>query len=233
MSIKRNTLSLLVAVFAALSLGAQERALTAPPAKFGMDLGTALESRRSLRQFAGGEIPAKDLSTILWSAAGVNWRKEGAASINKADTLSGATAGGRRTIVTAFGVDYVKTYVLLSDGAWRYDPARQVLVKVSAKDVRAAATLQNFPGRSAVIVFVADGEALAAMPAPPNVTAETRLAWAYATAGLAAQNVYLASGALGYGALLVAFVNEDATRPALGLGEKDRIMLAMPLGTVK
>ena len=229
----KSSIALIMAATAALALGAQERALGAPALKIGMDLGSALESRRSFRQFTGGEIAAKDLSSILWSAAGVNWKQGDKASIAKADTVSGATEGGRRTMVTAFGVDYVKTFVLLADGVWRYDAARQVLVKVSSKDVRETATLQNFPGRSAVIVFVADGEALAKMPAPPTIGMETRLNWAFATAGLSVQNVYLSAGALGYGALVVAFMNEGVARPALGIGEKDSILLAMPLGTVK
>jgi len=208
-------------------LGAEERLLPKPAARLGMDVIVAIESRKSFKAFTGKQIREKDLSTILWSALGVTWRRGDKASIHGVDATTGATLGERRATVYAYEPT-VKAYVLLSEGAFRYEPVEHALVKVSSNDLRDAATRQSFPGRAAVIILVADGELLGYLPG----SEEDKLSWARTIAGLAAQNVYLAATALGHGTVLIWYVNRSSLAPALGLSERDRILYALPLGSV-
>ena len=209
-------------------LMAEERLLPQPPSRLGMDLITAIESRKSFRAFTGNEISEGDLATILWSALGVTWRRGDKASIHGVDATTGATLGERRATVYAWEPT-ITAYVLLPEGAFRYVPERHSLVQVSPSDLRDSAARQSFPGRAAVIILAAHGEILDQLPGP----LEDKLAWANVSAGLAAQNIYLAATALGYGTVLIWYVNRTSLPAVLGLSDQDHLLYALPVGSVK
>jgi nitroreductase len=209
-------------------LQAQERLLPKPPSAVGVDLLEVIETRKSFRMFTGEPIPDADLSTILWSALGVTWRRGDKASIHGVDATTGATLGERRSTVFAWEPT-ITAYVLLPEGAFRYEPERHALFEVSPRDLRASATTQGFRGRAAVIVLAAYGEILDHMPGRQ----EDRMAWANATAGLVAQNIYLAATALGYGTVLIWYVNRSTLPRDLGLADEDQLLYALPLGSVE
>ena len=209
-------------------LQAQERLLPKPPSAVGVDLIKVIESRKSFRTFTGQPIADADLGTILWSALGVTWRRGDKKSIHGVDATTGATLGERRATVFAWEPT-ITAYVFLPEGTFRYEPERHALLEVAPRDLRASATTQAFPGLAAVIVLAAHGEILDHMPGRQ----EDRLAWANATAGLVAQNIYLAATALGYGTVLVWYVRRSSLTRDLGLAEEDQLLYALPVGSVK
>lgn len=224
----KRILVITLAVVSVCTLSAQERPLPRPAARAGVDVITAIECRKSFKIFSGASIADKDLSTILWSALGVTWRRGDSSSIHGADTVTGATMGERRATVFAWE-PCITAYVLLPGGAFRYEPVRHALVKVASDDLRSSATTQIFHGSAAVIVLVAEGTVLNRMPGRE----EDKLAWANTAAGFATQNVYLAATALGYGTIIIWYVNRVSLPSILGLSDEDRILYALPLGSVK
>lgn len=224
----KTLIAVLLLSMLAVSIFAEERRLPKPAKTVGVDLISAIESRKSFKTFSGGQISANDLSTILWSGLGVTWRAGEKSSINGIDTITGATLGERRSTVFAWQPT-IKAYIFLSDGCYCYEPVENALVKVSSEDLRRIATTQHFSGQAAVIILVADGRTLESIPG----RMEDKLAWANASAGLAAQNIYLTATSLGHGTVILWYVNRAAVRSGLGLSEKDQILYALPLGTTR
>ena len=90
------------------------------PAPQGMDMSvlTALNERRSQRNFSNEPLPDQLLSNILYAADGIN-RK-----------------GGRRTTATALNWRETDIYVLKANGIWRWVPERNGVLFCSLHDVR-------------------------------------------------------------------------------------------------
>ena len=90
------------------------------PAPQGMDMSvlTALNERRSQRNFINEPLPDQLLSNILYAADGIN-RK-----------------GGKRTTATALNWRETDIYVLKANGIWRWVPERNGLLFCSLHDVR-------------------------------------------------------------------------------------------------
>ncbi len=90
------------------------------PAPQGMDMSvlTALNERRSQRNFSNEPLPDQLLSNILYAAAGIN-RK-----------------GGKRTTATALNWRETDIYVLKANGIWRWVPERNGVLFCSLHDVR-------------------------------------------------------------------------------------------------
>lgn len=223
----KKLIAIVLTVVSINVLTAEERSLPKPASKSGVDVISAIESRKSFRNFTGKPIPEKDLSTILWSALGITWRAGAKSSISGVDAITGATTGERRATVFAFE-QTITAYVLLAEGAFRYEPVKNALIKVSSVDLRDSATSQKFPGRASVIILVADGKTLDRITGQK----EDKLAWVNTCAGLAAQNVYLTTTTLGYGTVLIWYVDKRSLPSVLGLSDKDHVLYALPLGSV-
>ena len=83
-----------------------------------MSVLTALNERRSQRNFSNEPLPDQLLSNILYAADGIN-RK-----------------GGRRTTATALNWRETDIYVLKANGIWRWVPERNGVLFCSLHDVR-------------------------------------------------------------------------------------------------
>lgn len=192
---------------------ADQRDITLPrrPAVVGMDLFSALEKRKTTREYTAARLTAQDLSAVLWAANGVNRPYE------------------YRTAPSAFGNAYIDLYVAADEGVYLYDASKHRLKLVTATNAKAILSGQrHVAAASHVVILVADTEKLPAM-----VSEETRLHWAHATAGAIAQNVYLACAARGIGTCFVGGVREKEVRATLGLPEKVIPLYLMPLGYEK
>lgn len=88
------------------------------PAPLGMDMSvlTALNERRSQRNFSNEPLPDQLLSNILYAADGIN-RK-----------------GGKRTTATALNWRETDIYVLKANGIWRWVPERNGVLFCSLHD---------------------------------------------------------------------------------------------------
>lgn len=192
---------------------ADQRDITLPrrPSAVGMDLFSALEKRKTTRDYTAARLAAQDLSAVLWAANGVNRPYE------------------YRTAPSAFGNTYIDLYVAAEEGVYLYDASKHRLKLVTAKNAKGLLSGQrHVPAASHVLVLVADPEKL-----PSMISEETRLHWAHATAGAIAQNVYLACAARGIGTCFVGGVREKEIRAAFGLPEKVIPLYLMPLGYEK
>jgi len=205
------SLSIILLAFPVFGAGPQDIALPKRPASVQSDLVSALEKRKSVRVYRSEKLSTQDLSAILWAANGVN------------------RDYGRRTAPAAYGNDYIDVYVVSDEGAWCYDAMAHRLKTVTAAPagLKERLTGQRFVGRAShVLVLVADSGKIPGLFSG----SEDRLRWAHATAGAIAQNVYLMGAARGVGTCLVAGLDEEAIRKALGLSAKATPLYVMPLG---
>ncbi len=206
-------LCVLMAVILGLAspLFAEKKDLLLPgrPASAGMDLVTALEQRKSTREYSPAKISPEDLSAILWAANGVN------------------RPGGKRTVPSAYGNQYIEVYVVADTGCYLYDSPDHRLKWVSDGDLRGNMAWQNYVAKAShILVLVAD---LDRVPGPLR-NREEKLYWANSTAGTIAQNVYLMATPRGVGTCLVAGLNEENIRQAFKLTGNLVPLYIMPLG---
>ncbi len=215
--VKKKCLPLLLLValiaFSQPVVMADQRDITLPrrPSTIGMDLFSALENRKTTREYTAARLTPQDLSAVLWAANGVNRPYE------------------YRTAPSAFGNSYVDIYVAADEGIYLYDASKHRLKFVTATNAKSLLSGQrHVAAASHVLILVADTEKL-----PVMITEETRLRWAHATAGAVAQNVYLACAARRIGTCLVGGIIEQEIRATLGLPDKATPLYVIPLGYEK
>lgn len=201
-----------VAMMAATGSGmAQETGtikLPAPETAGGMPLMQALKARQSSREFADRALPPQLLSNLLWAANGVN----------RPDT-------GKRTAPSARDWREIDVYVVMAAGAYRYDAAKHVLVKVADGDLRHLAGKQDFVAAAPLnLVYVADLDRMS------GASAEDKVLYSATDTGFIAQNVYLYCASAGLAVVVRGLVDREALGAALGLGKSQRIILAQTVG---
>jgi len=177
----------------------------------GMPLMQALAQRQSLREFDPAPLPLQMLSDLLWAAAGIN-RPE----------LGGCTAP------SAMNAQAVDVYVALPEGLYRYAAPTQTLHLVSATDVRRVTGYQDFVDTAPLdLVFVADHARMKLVPAAQ------REAYAFASAGAMAQNVYLYCASSGLATVIRAWLDRHALAQAMGLSNDHQVLLSQTVGRPK
>lgn len=180
-----------------------------PPQTTGtVSLLQALRSRRSTREFSPRPLPLDALSTLLWSAFGVN----------RPDS-------GGRTAPSAHNWQEIEVFVALPDGAYRYDARDHALRLVVSRDLRAATGVQGFVATAPLdLVYVADFRKMV------DASAEDRTFYAAADAGFVAQNVYLYCATAGLGCVVRGLIDRQQLAPVLQLRIEQRIVLAQTVG---
>jgi len=208
-------LSLLVAFFtigrSSATAQSGDIALDKAPESFGIDLASALKSRKSDREYTDKEITREDLSKILWAANGIN------------------RDNGKRTAPTPRGFYLVKIYVFSRTGAYFYEPTADKLIQVSGKNFMNAVGKQPYVGSaSQILAMTADLKEYKG-----DSPREEKINLAWATAGCISQNVYLAAAALKIGTCFVYSAEGPAIREALQLKKEEVPLMIMPLGYLK
>jgi nitroreductase len=184
--------------------------LPARPATVNVDLVSALEKRRTTREYATAKLSLEDLSAILWAANGVN------------------RPDGKRTAPSAYGKQYIDLYVVTDTGGYLYDAPNQKLKSVTGLNIKDRLAVQAHVAKASyVLVLVAD------VTKVPGSATETKLNWAHSTAGTIAENVYLMCAAKGVGTGIVARIKSDEIRQALNLAKDCMPLYVMPLGYQK
>jgi SagB-type dehydrogenase family enzyme len=191
---------------------AQDAIALPPPQITGtVSLLQALRSRRSSREFSPRPLPLDVLSTLLWSAFG----------INRPDS-------GGRTAPSAHNWQEIEVYVALPDAAYRYDARDHALQKVVANDLRAATGMQDFVATAPLnLVYVADFGKMV------DASGEDRTFYGSADAGFIAQNAYLYCAAAGLACVVRGLVDRRKLAAALQLRIDQRIILAQTVGYPK
>ena len=184
--------------------------LPAPEKQGGMPLMEALAKRQSGREFAGRELPAEVLSSLLWAAFGVN------------------RPDGYRTAPTAINSQEIDVFLALPQGAYLYDASAHSLQLIAGYDLRRITGYQDFvDGAPLDLVFVADYRRMAMVPAGQ------RESYASVAAGAISQNVYLFCASTGLSTVLRAWINREAIADALGLTHDQHVLLSQTVGYPK
>jgi nitroreductase len=189
---------------------AASRTLLPPSLSGGMPLMSALAARQSLRSFAPEPLPEQVLSDLLWAAAGVN-----------RPDVDG------RTVPSAMNAQEVLLYVAMPQGLFLYEPKLHTLQLVVASDVRRVTGHQDFVDTAPLdLVFVADHARMKLVPAAQ------REAYAHASAGAMAQNVYLYCASEGLATVIRAWFDRDALAHAMGLTADHQVLLSQTVGVI-
>ena len=192
---------------AAFTLESAKLALP-PPLALSATLSQALQQRRTMRAFATRELPLPVLSTLLWSAFGINRPDDGG-----------------RTAPSAHNWQEMLDYAVLPEGAYCYEPHAHELLLTRADDLRATTGMQEFVAEAPLnLVYVADFARM------PDARGDERHFFAGADAGFIAQNVYLACAALGLATVVRGLVDRQRLAAALGLSPAQRVSLAQSVG---
>jgi len=177
-----------------------------------MPLRDALMARRSLRQFSGRRFNLSDtedkqlLADLLWAAFGPISPK-------------------RRSAPSSHNRQETDLYVLLPEGAYRYEPAENRLAPVTDRDLRAASGAQDYVGTAAAeIAFVADTAKITGKS--PRGVVET----IYVDTGFISQNIYLFCASECLGTVVRAMVPKESLAQALGLSQTQEITLVQTVG---
>ena len=178
----KRILLVLVLSISVSSLFAQDIRLPTPSGNSGTELLSAIQNRRISKSFVKRDIPAADLSTILWSALGMRG----------VDAVSSATKAGR-TISFSGENAYINIYFLTDKGSWKYLADTNTLQFLKSGDARSSVSPAAVPTAAAMILFTVDNTLTPSfLKANPTLF----LQMSHATAGFAAQNIGLIASAL-------------------------------------
>jgi hypothetical protein len=182
--------------------------LPVPERTGGIPLLDALAARRSDRRFRSEPLPLPLLSTLLWSANG----------INRSDT-------GGRTAPSAMNAQDITVYSALAMGVYVYDPRAHSLNLVADVDARRVTGYRDFVDDAPLdLIFVADYARHFAVPQARRGT------YAAVSAGAVSQNVYLFCASAGLSTVVRGWFNRDAIAKVLGLGADQEVLLTQTVG---
>jgi len=184
-----------------------------------MSLKQAIETRRSLRQYADTPLKLEELSYLLWCTQGVREMMSG-----KATFRTVPSAGARHPFETMLLVNRVKG---LDPGLYWFVASEHRLVRLDtepqiADRIAEAAYNQKFIIESAVtFIWIAD---------------TVRTTWRYGErgyrymhldAGHVCQNLYLAAESIGAGCCAIGAFTDETMNELLGLDGVDQFVIYM------
>lgn len=183
--------------------------LLPPDTVGGTPLMTAMQHRKSDREFKNTNLSLKHLSEILWAANGIN------------------RADNKRTVPTAMGIYPIDTYVVLANGIYLYNPVKHELQPVVEGDYRELAGLQPFVNTAPLnLVFIADYNKYIAR----NVPQDKYVYLASLDAGHSTQNVYLYCASEGLKSVVRAGAQEKELLDLLKLDGNHQFIVAQTVG---
>ena len=171
-----------------------------PPSRDAMPLGQALAARATNRDFSAEQLSDQELSDLLWAANGYN----------RPDIK-------KRTAPTAINRQEIDLYVCRADGAYFWDSASNVLVKVCNDDLRGftgrIGSPENFALKAPIaIVYVIDYERQGMQARPQDA-----FKYASVDCGFIGQNINLHCAASGLHTVFLGMIKPDDIAKALSL----------------
>lgn len=180
-----------------------------PPARRegGRPLMSALELRRSTREYSDRPLPLQILSDLLWAAFGVN------------------RPSGDRTAPYWRHVMVIDVYAATADGVWLYEPKTHALLPHLNADIRAQTGTQDFVGAAPLnLIYVAHGERMT------DVTPQERRLYASVDTGFIGQNVYLFCASEGLATVFRGSVDTAKLARTLQLPDQQFVTFAQTVG---
>ena len=184
-----------------------EKQLPTPNMRAKMSLYQALQNRKSVRSYAEKDVDDATLSALLWAAAGIS-----------------RPAEGKITAASAINAQDIQIYVCKSDGAYFWDPAKNLLTLVTAEDLRAdIADRQTAVAKAPVMLVLVSNQAKFGARG-------SGATFGHMDAGYVSQNIYLASAALGLGTVARWGMNRETLKAKLKLTASQVLELNHPIG---
>jgi len=205
----KHTLILLLVLSTALGLRAGDIALPTPRHTGGMPLMEALAKRQSIREYDTRELSRQQLSDLLWATFGIN------------------RPDGRRTAPTANNRQELDLYVVLKEGAYRYDAAANKLLLVTTEDIRGQITGRSFAAAPVQLLYVAE------LSRRSESDENRKLLMAHIDCGYLSQNTGLFCASEGLATCPRATLNREVATEKLQLRPTQRILLAHSVGYPK
>jgi nitroreductase len=202
----KHFFAFLIALLIASAVHAQDIELPAPRKTGGLPLMEALAKRSTSRSFDARDLTPQQLSDLLWAGFGIN------------------RPNGKRTAPSAHNRQELELYVLLKQGAYVYDPAKNALLQTTTEDLR---NLGAKTEAAVCVLFVAN-------LSKREEKSEASKEWATVDSGFIGQNLYLycASEGLATGYRAGGF-DSAALKPKLKLKPEQEIVAAQPVGYPK
>jgi SagB-type dehydrogenase family enzyme len=195
--------------------------LPARLADSGVTVGTAIENRRSRREYGSRPLDRRELATLLWAAQGIT---EAGRRYRAAPSAGARYPLELSVVVGADGVDD------LAPGVYHYRPERGELDRRKRGDVQAdlqaAALGQDAVGDAAAVVVVTavDDRTTA------RYGARGRERYVPMEAGHAAENVYLQAEALDLATVSIGAFRDRRVRDVVGASDAERPLYLLPVG---
>ncbi|MCX7626758.1 MAG: SagB/ThcOx family dehydrogenase [Candidatus Sumerlaeaceae bacterium] len=192
--------------------------LPAPVTTGTVTVETAIQRRRSVREFTTAALTVQQLSQLLWSAQGVTHHQSG---------FRTAPSAGATYPLEVYAV--VGNVQGLSSGVYRYYPAEHSIRLHSTGDRRsqlAVACLSQSWVREAPASLVIT----AVYERTTNRYGKRGLQYVHMEVGHAAQNVYLQATAIGLGTVIVGAFNDSAVAECLALPTQEVPLAVLPVG---
>ena len=199
--LRNVTIALSMSLFC-LSISYADITLPSPQMKDGMGLFDSLKKRASTSGggFPTGMVSDDELSSVLWSATGLNRGKNG---------WTVPMASGKQP--------YVRLYVASDKGAFLYEWEGHYLREITKQDIRADIGMQNFTKRAPyILIFVADGANL------NDFDAQKANDFSQIAVGAMSQNVYLSAAALKLSTRYIHSIKPEIISQSLQLPENSK-----------
>lgn len=186
--------------------------LPPPQTEGGKPLMETLKARHSSREFAARPLSPQALSSLLWTAWGIN-----------------RPATGLRTAPSSHSAMDIDLYLAMANGVWIYDPKAHRLSQHMQEDVRGETTMgQDFVKTAPLnIIYVSDA---ARMGKPSDAD---RMLNGIADSAVIGQNVYLFCASEGLATVLRASVPAERLAKRLNLAPTQAIYFAQSVGYPK
>jgi SagB-type dehydrogenase family enzyme len=186
--------------------------LPAPSIERSSSLVEALRGRKSGREYGDEQLQPQHLSNLLWCANGIN-RPE----------------SGNRTSPSARNARDTDVYVILKEGAYLYEPVKNLLILISSGDFRKNAGMQPYVATAPLnLVYVSDTARLGFIK-----DREELVLTAGIDAGHCSQNVYLYAAATGLSTVTRTSVDRGKMAAILKLKPNQLVIMGQTVGHAK
>ena len=191
--------------------------LPQPVTTGGLPLMDALRARTSTRGFDTREVPAQELSNLLWAAFGLSRPHRG----------TGIDAPGCHTAPAAHNWQEMDLYVATPAALYLFEPESHWLDPLLASDIRAytAHAVQPFVlDAPLILIYVAD---LARMDDASEWDKEV---FPWADTSFMSENVYLYCASAGLATVVRALFDRAALSEAMQLRPSQLVTFSQPVG---
>jgi SagB-type dehydrogenase family enzyme len=185
--------------------------LVKPQMDSGRMLMHVLKDRKSSRLYSPRKLPIRVLSTLLWSACGVN-----------------RPLSGGRTVPSAHKWYVIDVYVATADGLYLYDPLQHILMPIDKQDIRGLTGTQKFVKDVPVnLIYVSNFSRM------PDTDNDQKEFYSAVSTGFISQNVYLYCASEGLATVVRATIDRAPLAKAMKLRDDQMIILTQSVGYPK